>query len=862
MANDNFSAAKAVQSAARDSSNFGGFAEKQVASGSLSKASISSKISASLGAEKAGALKGVSDPNMRKLIEAQYEVFNKESADYLKGPFQKNVQANKVMMNKGLEQVFGRDAVEKLAKGIASNNPMEGAMLKIGAGFEGAVNAMGVAVLQSISMWQSTWTGGIDGLSRNINSSVANLVGSVSPMLGQALQGFGDIFITSAMAIFDWGIKQNQMNIRSQGATGRGGGMQAGSFLGMNTEDTRRWQSAALAGGATGMEKTGDNYQVSWRQLDQKKLRAGANGLGSAAGSVLSETTKALSSGRGPDIDAMGERGKAAGEAFIKNLKHVTVTATHQETVGESLFRVGTSMGMDAGATGQMFHEMKQATGGATDAIHEMKQAYEVVQDAARRTGISTDVFRNSIMGVSSQARMLNVDMKSVTNTMTMLSKNQKGMGALGIDLDKSGGAIMKDLIDRSKMSAGQHANLGYEMAGGLGVNPSNAMEAWAMSKYGSKVANNIQFSGRNVNIGESNSDKVFKNLTGNVNSESLKAMRASMYKETEGMQGAERLYAMQQIGKAKYGLGEEAASALLTTKEEDVSKLGNNEEFQNTMKTSQQLASQTLTAAQRQEMVQRKLADIVVNISAVLVSGFAELLRTGADTFQLLAQSSIVKGLGSMFFGEDKDKKTLDQKLQGYGKAASSMLQNKTLTGLDFGGTVSNAAVNIANDVDYIGSQMQSQYGGMLQQMSKVYSYDKMKYIQDRVHGGISPEQAAAEWDKSNGSKATGRAPKKHSGGMMSGMAKVLDNEVFTFNPSSYHSGGVYEGAGGLQDNEVFMMANKPVNVETQTQAQAKVNKTPARGGGNVYNITITGVASKSDIVQTFQKAINESMR
>ena len=852
MANDNFSAAKAVQSAARDSSNFGGFAEKQVASGSLSKASISSKISASLGAEKASALKGVSDPNMRKLIEAQYEVFNKESADYLKGPFQKNVQANKVMMNKGLEQVFGKEAVEKLARGITANNPMEGAMLKIGAGFEGAVNAMGVATLQAISHWKATWSSGIAGLETSVTTSITNMISTVSPMLGQALQGFADMYITSANQMFDWSIYQNRLSIKTRGMTGQDGGIRTGSFLGMNSADSAQWANAALSGGATGTEKTGDNYGVSWTQLNQKKLRSGANAVSGSAMSIGADAKGMLKGenllGSSDLIDGMGEKGKKAGMTFVKSLQTEVKHAIHKENIAESLFRIGTSMGMDAGATGQMFHTMKQSTGSATSAIHEMKQAYEVVQDAARRTGISTDVFRNSIMGVSSQARMLNVDMKSVTNTMTMLSKNQKGMGSLGIDLDKSGGAIMKDLIDRSKMTAGQHANLGYEVAQGVGKTPTNAMEAWAMSRYGSKVANNISFSGRNMSVGDGTNAGAFSNLSGDVNAEALKAMRESMYKETEGMQGAERLYAMQQIGKAKYGLGDEASSALVTAKEGDIAGLSDNKEFQNSMKTSGQLAAQTLDSSQRQEQLQRRLAEITANIAAVATAGFAQLLRTGIEILTGFQKSMIFEGA---FEGT-----------KGFTDSMSKILNTDSLKGLDMGKTLSNAIVNITNASYAIVQEAKSRNDPMWKQMGKTFAYDSGTFRQDALLMNEKESQSVTSADYSKRGHGKYSMQKRHAGGMMSGMAKVLDNEVFTFNPSSYHSGGVYEGAGGLQDNEVFMMANKPVNVETQTQAQAKVNKTPARGGGNVYNITITGVASKSDIVQTFQKAINESMR
>ena len=144
---------------------------------------------------------------------------------------------------------------------------------------------------------------------------------------------------------------------------------------------------------------------------------------------------------------------------------------------------------------------------------------------------------------------------------------------------------------------------------------------------------------------------------------------------------------------------------------------------------------------------------------------------------------------------------------------------------------------------------------------------------------------------------------PTKHSGGNFNGVAKVLSNEYFT--PTTHHNGGVLGDGNGsftfdtksLKTGEMmaFTPNNTQYKVETPDQysksrgafnfdtkslnsranndfasstyqrsqeSTSQYNKSNS-ANGPIYNmsISISGVASKSDIVHTFTRALNEAV-
>lgn len=775
-------------------------------------------------------------------------------------------EAQAMLNGNGLQKkVLGDYSTQLLAQSKVTNNAMEAYFLKMGSSAAGGLNAASAVTLEATKLWQSTFSGGIWGMSRFVAGEISSAIGSIHPALktfGAALGGAAEVFISSAQALFDWQIQQNQQLIKAKAVTGKEGAVKFGDIPGMGLADIAKWDAAALAGGVSGAEKTNEGYEYSYTQFNQSKLREASKKLGRTIEEEGTAAVKnALSSGE-IDTAKLKSTGMSAGKEFVGGLETETKRGYHQVTVAEKLFQLGTSMGLSDVATGQMFAQMKSATGDTQSALDAMSRSFEVAQDAARRTGVSANVFMTAIMGSTAQARMLNVDMKSVQNTVTMLSKSQKEMGAFGIDSQAQDAEITKDLVDRTKMSAAQHTNLGMEIAGQLGIQPKDTMEAWALSRYGSKMANNIQFSGDNYSVA-GDGPGTFGSLTGDTHAEAIKAMRASLYKETQHLQGAARMYAMQQLAKTKYGLGEASATALIVTKsDEDVDDLAENKEFQNTMKPTQELAAQTLTSQQRMEMIQRSLVVIVTNITAVAAAGFTQLVRIGLTSIAALDDSSISR-LSKLFGGAGLAP-------TGVREALTSILNNENLKGMDFGATTAGAIQTITNETRTLKSEVEHRGGGIFKEIRQATKFSTNDYIGDSrlTNGGDAPDDKDVEQfirkHKSDGNLVEGGQVVKHDGGTFSGAAKVLTNEFFT---PAYHSGGVYPGSSGktftfdtstLNSNEAFMVANKPMNVQTPSQF-SKSNGS----NGPIYNMsfTITGVASKSDIVQTFTKAINEAI-
>ena len=338
-------------------------------------------------------------------------------------------------------------------------------------------------------------------------------------------------------------------------------------------------------------------------------------------------------------------------------------------------------------------------------------------------------------------------------------------------------------------------------------------------------------------------------------------------------MQGAERLYAMQQIGKAKYGLGEAGATALASSSEEEVGKLGENKEFTNSMKSSSELAAQTLTSSQRLESIQRNLVQIVMGLSVTVVGGFAQLVRTSIQQLAVISGGeggAGMKILSRMFGG---DAASVSKDLQ-------KVMDNKTLRGLSSGGTMARGMNMMASGVSGLNTEFKHQFGAAANQVQGGFSYDMSSLREDALGRGLTPGTAAwTEYmnkaQKENpalfqnaqenaNSAAVSSGAKAHSGGTFTGVSKVLTNEFFT--PLSHHSGGITGKSGNaftldpsaLSNDEAFMVSPRPMQVQTPTQFGKSQG---ANGPTYNMNFSITGVATKSDIIQTFTKAVNEAM-
>ena len=727
--------------------------------------------------------------------------------------------AEGVKNGKLLGSVMGKSAQAGMAEAAAMGQTSILAMA------QGYVNVMSVVSMKVMQAWQTTWTGGIWGMQQAISNEITNAFSMISPVAGKAIQMFSNMVLTAMKAQFDWNIAQNKLNISTMAQTGQSKGLQGGNFLGMNTSDIQSWATAIQSGGATGAEKTGETQRGKATVYDTEAFEKSFNNI-AAGGKLFS--------------NAMGM------------FKTKIVDTLHEVNIGEEIFRAGTSMGLDAGATGAMFKTMQQAVGNTKNSVKEMGQLFESSTQAALRSGIAANIFRDSVMQASAGARMTNVDMKSVNATMTMLSKSRASMGAFGVDLASQGGEILKGLTDRSKMSAAQHANLGMEMAGGLGIQPSSTMQAYAMSKYGTKVAQGLQYSGNEISVAgvdKGDQKNAFQNLSGNVQAESLKAMRASAFEQTASITDAsERLYAQQAIMKTKYGLDEPSATALLTTSEGDVGSLAGNQEFQNSMKSAQQLAAQTLSANQRQEMIQRKLADIAVALTSIVVAGLAKL---GGLLAKLVLQFN-----NSKLFGGFLEK----------GSVAEQALQETSAFGsqVDLTSTLRENGKQIGKDIVDIYKASPDTKGmtrGIVMKTGQDAQASGFANLRDQNTSiesrGLS---AAVDFASDKLDSVNPLSETKHSGGMLNNYAIVENSEAFTFNPSKkFHSGGTYGGMGGLKDNEVFMMSNKPVGVQTESQ----FSKTKGNNGNapsyNI-NISITGVATTTDIQQILNKSIAQA--
>lgn len=337
-------------------------------------------------------------------------------------------------------------------------------------------------------------------------------------------------------------------------------------------------------------------------------------------------------------VRMLAETGKAGGEAFFGSMLKTTqgirsraiewgesaIATTTKITAafGESFYRVGQTMDLTAQQTSEFFkRSLISASEDTNKATDNLRMLFSHSKEMAKDTGISSKFFANAIADASVQARMFNVDMKSVANTMELLKNKQKTLASFGIEMRSQGDKILNALVSAPKQwSMALHAFAGMEMYGKDYMQKTGeqmgAGFAYMASRFGGlEKARAIGFTETGAltmgKVGATPEDLMATRLD---------TMISHVRSQTSGIENVgERMMAQQMMLKNVWGIQDESARiAIMQLDKGDKSALAN-DAIRLSMLTERQISEKMLSAQEKTEQYQRIIAAMTPMIVSLI---------------------------------------------------------------------------------------------------------------------------------------------------------------------------------------------------------------------------------------------------
>ena len=770
-------------------------------------------------AEKSGDARKIKDATTKR--DADIDLFK----DTLKSPeFKKQVSEAKGTLNKYLESIVGKDATKRLNDVKYATGPLDAVWVAATGSLQAGAHALGTVALSQIKDLQAGLSGGAFAMTKSMTSGFTDAISKSLPLVGGILGGFVDLFIQSAQMMYDWQVKQNKASLRG----------------------------AAVTGG-----KEGSTLNLA----DLNEATAIPRDMAEQAASALAQV------GLGG-----GEYNKSfnAAESHPDAIQH---TAT-----GELYNQATKYLGGNYAQAGSMAAAIKQGYGtDGAEAVLRLNGLLRETEKLAFNSGINAQVFGTSMAGAAAETRFAHLGAGMLEKNMEEMVKSKSALGNLGFDLQSSLPEMTKTLTGLNKsISESQAAMIGYKMAEKSGGDTGDVLGNMYRVRYGKEAYNKMNVTSEGRVMAEKGTD--FN--SGNISADIIDTVRdeiAENIKKSGMTNKGEILKMAEGVLKAYTNLDlSSAAGAQIIAGNTSSEELAASGKFKAETSSTQDLARLTLESAQRQEKFQGTIVKIVMVISSLVMGGFATLGRGIMNLLMALPGSTAANLAASMAPAYAKGGTLSGVSLTGAGNSAMQKLPGymKALSA-ETGTNFSTAVDDVLGGATDAGVKKEDERSAGIAVINKKYdalvNAEKLKHqiIPGWVFNDRAPEFAVLEQQRQAEIDALTKSTPltdKHSGGAFGGVAKVLSNEYFT--PASHHSGGVMGDGNGsftfdtksLKTGE--MMAFTPQNTQYKVETPAQYSKSNGQNGP-IYNMnfSISGVASISDIVNTFTSALNKAI-
>ena len=361
----------------------------------------------------------------------------------------------------------------------------------------------------------------------------------------------------------------------------------------------------------------------------------------------------------------------------------VDVTTNTSTEVADTFYKFGRTYALTAQQTSEYMN--KALVSGGEDAAKaglNLTKVFEASKEMAKKSGINARFFTAAIMDAAVSARMFNVDIKSVANSMKDLSDNAGAMAGFGYSL-RDNKQTITDLAQAPKnWSTSLHAFAGMKMF--KDMKPTQAALA---SMYGETTARSIKQKEGGFGFtskGEGGEAGLMQNR--------LKMMTNTISEATAGMPDpSDKYFTGLQMLSDLFGISGSAATAILAGVGQGKGEVLP-DDVKNALLTEKQISEKLLTTSDRQEQIQRVIAGMVgrlVGLAVLLPDKIASFLP-GTDSKQTQAGTAAFNTLKAELFndleGLTEYGATVFRPMQeGYQKAMN--LKMKNLLGSKEGG-------------------------------------------------------------------------------------------------------------------------------------------------------------------------------
>lgn len=303
----------------------------------------------------------------------------------------------------------------------------------------------------------------------------------------------------------------------------------------------------------------------------------------------------------------------------------VDVTTNTSTEVADTFYRFGKTYALSAQQTSDY---MNQAlVSGGEDAVKagtNLTKVFEASKEMAKKSGINARFFTAAIMDAAVSARMFNVDIKSVANSMKDLSDNAGAMAGFGYSL-RNNKQTINDLATAPKnWSTSLHAFAGMKMF--KDMKPTQAALA---SMYGEGTARSI----RQKEEGKFGFTSDGGGGEAGLMQNRIKMMTTTIGEATAGMTDpSDKYFTGLQMLSDLFGVSGTAATAILAGVGQGKGEILP-DDVKNALLTEKQISEKLLTTSDRQEQIQRIIMEIagrLIGLVVLLPDKLANLLTKG----------------------------------------------------------------------------------------------------------------------------------------------------------------------------------------------------------------------------------------
>ncbi len=275
----------------------------------------------------------------------------------------------------------------------------------------------------------------------------------------------------------------------------------------------------------------------------------------------------------------------------------------NQRKITDSVLQIGITQKIGTGEMLKDFESMQTLAGDNISAAEQLSKTWGAAQSITKDTNLSLKGMAKALTDASMNARFLNVDMRTIANTMNMLKEGEADLRSMGMSLRADGPKILNDWTNASaKATDAMHLFFGTKGGKETG---GDMFKGWAASKYGTTFAENLKETG-----GGGFASKEGK--SGDMLVNNLKVMKETMEEAAKaGRTPAEKLILQQKVATDVYKMGAEGAQALAMKDSSKLDELLKNEAVVREFKTEKDYLSKLQTTAVKSENIQRAMASM-----------------------------------------------------------------------------------------------------------------------------------------------------------------------------------------------------------------------------------------------------------